>query len=76
VTLAGAATAVIVAAVRALSGLRVTIADEITGVDLTEHGEAAYHGGSPGELAGAQGLLGESVLIATKDVRQPVRGVA
>jgi Amt family ammonium transporter len=75
VALAGTATALILTAVRALAGLRVAITDEIGGVDLSEHGEAAYHGGNPGELAGSQGSLGESVLIAT-EVRQPVRGVA
>jgi ammonium transporter, Amt family len=75
VTLAGAATALILTAVRALAGLRVPIVDEIGGIDISEHGEAAYHGGGPGELAGSNGSIGESVLIAT-EVRQPVRGVA
>jgi Amt family ammonium transporter len=75
VTLAGAATALILTAVRALADLRVPIVDEIGGIDISEHGEAAYHGGGPGELAGSNGSIGESVLIAT-EVRQPVRGVA
>ena len=42
--------------------LRVPVPDELTGIDITEHGEHAYHEGS--DLAGA-GRLGEAVVFTT-----------
>ena len=48
---------------------RVPAADEIAGVDLSEHGEEAYHGGDIGELAGRPVRLGDSVLLPASEVR-------
>jgi Amt family ammonium transporter len=61
--LAGGLTFGILRALEALMGLRVTLTDEIGGVDGSEHGETAYHGGDIGELVGRGSLLGESVVI-------------
>lgn len=63
IALSGVLTFGILRAVQAFMGLRVTLADEIGGVDGSEHGEAAYHGGDIGELVGRGTLLGESVVI-------------
>ena len=75
VALAGAGTAVIVLAIKAVMRVRVHVADEIGGVDASEHGEHAYHGEALGELAGAGASIGESVLIAASDVAPRVRAV-
>ena len=61
--LAGGLTFGILHALQALMGLRVTLSEEIGGIDGSEHGEAAYHGGDVGELVGRGALLGESVVI-------------
>lgn len=61
--LSGVVTAGIVVAIRATMALRVTVADELSGVDWSEHGEEAYHSGGIGELVGRGSLLGESVVL-------------
>ncbi len=61
--LSGTVTFAVLRALQAIMGLRVTLADEIGGIDGSEHGEAAYHGGDIGELVGRGSLLGESVVI-------------
>jgi Amt family ammonium transporter len=63
VVLAGVLTFVVLKVIEAVVGLRVTLADEIGGVDVSEHGEEAYHGGDIGDLVGRGSLLGESVVI-------------
>jgi Amt family ammonium transporter len=68
IVLSGSVTAGILGIVRATVGLRVPMADEIGGVDQSEHGEEAYHGSDIGELAHA-GALGDSVVIATSELR-------
>jgi Amt family ammonium transporter len=67
--LAGGMTALLLTAIRATVGLRVPIADELRGIDVTEHGEEAYHDGGIGELAGRRIPLGESVLIPASEIR-------
>ncbi len=64
------ATTAILGFVRVVMGVRVRIEDEITGIDLAEHGEEAYYGGDVGEL-GARGrpLIGESVFVPMSDVQ-------
>jgi Amt family ammonium transporter len=72
VVLAGTVTAVVLSLIKATASLRVSIADEIRSVDLSEHGEEAYSGGDDvGALAGRAIALGESVLIPVADVRHP-----
>jgi Amt family ammonium transporter len=63
VVLSGSLTFVVLKAIDAVMGLRVTLADEIGGVDVSEHGEEAYHGGDIGDLVGRGTLLGESVVL-------------
>jgi ammonium transporter, Amt family len=72
----GAATAAILTVLEATVGLRVTLGDELAGVDGSEHGEEAYHGGDIGDLAGGLGALGHSVVIQARDVGQTDRSAA
>jgi Amt family ammonium transporter len=70
--LAGGMTFGVLHAIRLVMGLRVAIADELRGLDVSEHGEAAYHGGDDiGDLAGRRVPLGESVLLPASELRAP-----
>jgi len=68
IVLAGAATAGILGLVGLVVPLRVSVSDEITGVDVVEHGEEAYHGGDVGALAGRPVAIGDSVFIPAAEV--------
>jgi ammonium transporter, Amt family len=60
VILAAVGTIVILAIIRATFGTRARIADEMIGLDLSEHGEEAYFGGE-GALGGS--ALAQSVIV-------------
>jgi ammonium transporter, Amt family len=60
IVLASVGTAVLLGVVKALGGLRISLADEIAGIDVAEHGEQAYHGGEMDDLAGG---LGDSIVM-------------
>ena len=60
IVLAGVGTVILLSVVKLLGGLRISLADEIAGIDGAEHGEQAYHGGDLDELAGG---LGDSVVM-------------
>ena len=62
VIIAGVGTVVILAVVRAVFGARARIADEMIGLDLSEHGEEAYFGG---EAALGGSALAQSVIVST-----------
>jgi Amt family ammonium transporter len=70
--LSGTLTAGIIAALRAVMAIRVSLGDELAGLDASDHGEEAYHVGDVGELAGGAPLGGvilihpeeESVTVA------------
>ncbi len=66
--LSATATTAILVLVRAVVGVRLGIEEEITGIDLAEHGEEAYYGGDVGELAGRRPLLSESVFIPESEM--------
>jgi Amt family ammonium transporter len=72
--LAGGMTFVTLHAIRLAMGLRVSIGAELRGLDVSEHGEAAYHGGDIGDLTGRRVPLGESVLLPASELG--VRAVA
>ena len=61
IVLAGVGTFVLLNIVKLLGGLRISLADEIAGIDVAEHGEQAYHGGDLDELAGG---LGDSIVLS------------
>jgi Amt family ammonium transporter len=69
--LSGGVTAAVLLVVRATMALRVPLADELAGVDLSEHGEEAYHGGGVGDLAGRRATLGDAVLLPASELRVP-----
>jgi len=56
-------TALALGALRAIAPLRVQLADELSGVDVSEHGEHAYDDGEASALAGS-GVISEPVVIA------------
>jgi len=69
----GGMTAIVLQAMRMTVGLRIGIADEVRGIDVAEHGEAAYHGGDIGELGGRRVPLGQSVLLPASEILPPVK---
>jgi Amt family ammonium transporter len=73
--LAGGATFVILHAVRVTVGLRVPLGAELRGLDVSEHGEAAYHGGDIDDLTGRRVPLGESVLLPASEIRTPAAAI-
>jgi Amt family ammonium transporter len=72
IALATTATVAILGLVKVTVGLRVPLHDELAGVDLSEHGEEAYHGGDVGALAGRRIALGDSVLLPSHEVKSGV----
>jgi ammonium transporter, Amt family len=62
VALAAVGTIAILALLRATFGTRARIADEMLGLDLSEHGEEAYFGG---EAALGGSALAQSVIVST-----------
>jgi Amt family ammonium transporter len=75
IALATIATVAILGLVKVTVGLRVPLADELAGVDLSEHGEEAYHGGDVGALAGRRISIGDSVLLPSHEVKPGVGGL-
>jgi Amt family ammonium transporter len=65
---AGAASAGLLLLVRAILPVRVPVSAEVVGIDLSEHGEEAYHGSDLSDLAGKRVSLGEPVLLPARDV--------
>ena len=61
--IAAVGTVVILKAVDLTLGARVTLSDEISGLDLSEHGEEAYIGGEVGVSGGGMGI-GQGVILS------------
>ena len=64
IALAVVGTVVIFGIVRVLFGVRPNVKEEISGLDLSEHGEEAYLGGDLGGLAGPGVAIGEGVILS------------
>ena len=64
IVFAATATLAILWLVRLTLGVRADVRDEITGLDMAEHGEEAYFGGELGSLAGPGVTLGGSVVLS------------
>lgn len=78
-TLAVAAplTAAILWGVSLASRLRIPLRDELSGVDVSEHGEHAYHDIDGSPIAGVGTRLGESVFVMSEPKTDyPTRGAA
>ena len=65
---AAVATAAIYFLVRAIVPVRVPVSAEVMGIDLSEHGEEAYHGNDLSDLTGTRAPLGEPVILPVRDV--------
>ncbi|MCC7053144.1 MAG: ammonium transporter [Gemmatimonadaceae bacterium] len=66
-------TPTVVMLVNAVTRIRLTLADELAGVDTTEHREEGYHGGGLAEFAGQAITLGQRVVLPAHEVYgQPV----
>jgi ammonium transporter, Amt family len=74
-TLAAVGTAIIVTVVQATLGAKAGVHEQLTGLDLSEHGEEAYFGGEQGALAGAGISIGEGVIVSAASPEM-VRGAA
>ena len=68
VVFVGAGSLAIVAALRALVPLRVSVDVEMSGIDVSEHGEEAYHGSDLSDLAGRSVPLGEAVVLSASEM--------
>ncbi|MBI4422013.1 MAG: ammonium transporter, partial [Gemmatimonadetes bacterium] len=68
----GAGTFGILTLVKGTLGTRATVVDELTGLDLSEHGEEAYSGSEIGGFAGPGASLGESVIVVAHEPAEPV----
>ncbi len=65
---AAVASVAILALVRAIMPARVPVSAEVMGIDLSEHGEEAYHGSDLSDLTGKRVSLGEPVLLPARDL--------
>ena len=69
-------TPAVVMAVNAVTTIRISLADELAGVDTKEHREEGYHGGGLAEFAGQAIMLGQRVVLPAHELfRQPVGNV-
>jgi Amt family ammonium transporter len=64
---AAIATAAILKLLAVTIGLRVPLSVEVSGIDVTEHGEEAYQGGDVASLLGRAGGLSAPVIIPVTD---------
>jgi len=72
---AGVASVAILMLVRAIMPVRVPVSAEVMGIDLSEHGEEAYHGSDLSDLTGKRISLGEPVILPARDVSLEPSGV-
>ncbi len=61
-------TPAVVLLVNAVTKIRISLADELTGVDTKEHREEGYHGGGLAEFAGQAITLGQRVVLPAHEV--------
>ncbi len=68
VAFAGVGSFGIITALRAVMRLRIPVDAELMGIDISEHGEEAYHGNDLSDLAGRSAPLGDSVVLTTTEL--------
>src|SRR6266702_2730510 len=73
--LAAVGTAIIMVIVNATLGAKAGVREQLSGLDLSEHGEEAYFGGEQGALAGAGVAIGEGVIVSRMEA-EGVSGAA
>ena len=67
IAFAAVASFAILRALRLVMELRITVDAELAGIDVTEHGEEAYHGSDLSDLTGRTLSLGDAVAIPASD---------
>lgn len=67
IAFAAIASFVILRAMRLVMELRIPVDAELAGIDVTEHGEEAYHGSDLSDLTGRTLSLGDAVAIPASD---------
>lgn len=72
IAFAAPVTALVLGRLRAIGSLRIPMADELTGVDLSEHGEHAYEDGDGWSVAGGGLHIGEGVLLPSPNGERPL----
>jgi Amt family ammonium transporter len=68
VAFVGVMTPAVVLLVNAVTRIRISLAEELSGVDTTEHREEGYHGGGLAEFAGQAITLGQRVVLPAHEV--------
>jgi len=63
IAFAAAMTAVVLKGLALVTALRAAVPNELRGIDLTEHGEHAYHDGDTSEIGGEGLRVGQPVLL-------------
>lgn len=53
----------ILTGLRAVMPMRLDVDAEMSGIDISEHGEAAYHGSDLSDLTGRSTMLGDAVML-------------
>ncbi|HET9004708.1 MAG TPA: ammonium transporter [Gemmatimonadaceae bacterium] len=71
IVFAGTMTAVVLKGLALVTALRSAVPNELRGIDLTEHGEHAYHDGDTSEIAGDGLRVGQPVLLTAVVEREP-----
>ena len=61
-------TPAVVVMVNAVTKIRISLADELAGIDTQEHREEGYHGGGLAEFAGQAVQLGQRVVLPAHEV--------
>ncbi|MEQ1692412.1 MAG: ammonium transporter [Gemmatimonas sp.] len=63
VAFAAVGSVAILTGLRAVMSMRIDVDAEMSGIDISEHGEAAYHGSDLSDLTGRSTMLGDSVTL-------------
>jgi Amt family ammonium transporter len=69
VAFAGAASVAILSALKLVMPLRIRVDEEVQGIDISQHGEEAYHGSDLSDLTGRRTALGDAVVLSASDLR-------
>jgi len=58
----------IISALKVVMSIRVPLDAEVTGIDMAEHGEEAYHGSDLSDLTGRSTALGDAITMSASQV--------
>ncbi len=68
IAFAGIGTLGIASALRLVMPLRIPVDAEVAGIDISEHGEEAYHSSDLSDLTGRSTALGDSVVLSASEI--------